>query len=109
MNEKSNRRKPEATVNTPPERVSQPQSQPVTPAPQSLEEVPYQRRCPLCWGTMRGVGREFSRFPQKSRKYVKCDKCGHSWSFDSEWIEHVTRVNHRIPEDLSKRDEGKSG
>ena len=76
---------------------------PVASMPTVSEDVPQQKRCPLCWGQMRGVGKEFARMKSKSRKYVRCDKCGHSWSYDSTWTEDVKNVNYRIPSQIQER------
>lgn len=38
------------------------------------------RECPICFGGLGGIGKLNGYHEAKSTQYLKCGKCGHSWS-----------------------------
>ena len=64
------------------------------------------QQCPLCYnGEMNGVGQSNGLYEKAStltRRYYRCDRCGHSWSVDLR-PEEVVRINYQDPGPLSAR------
>lgn len=65
----------------------------------SPKDVEWFRRCPLCWGRCKGVGKAYSK--NGCTRYYRCAKtltdeapCGHTWSAIVRT--EVVRVEHRV-------------
>ena len=56
------------------------------------------RRCPSCWGTLKGKGvRQWSR-PVSGRQVktcYQCDQCGHNWTVVIETVRKIVEVDNR--------------
>ena len=49
------------------------------------QTVPAHRRCPICFGRCGGVGQcegTYKKASSLTRRYYKCNHCGHTWTID---------------------------
>lgn len=85
--------------------INKNQSAEPIPSPEKAKpDVPYYRRCPLCWGAHGGTGKRYSgRFQpltNSGKRYYLCGRCGHTWAVI---IKPAEILSHQEHEEIEER------